>query len=65
MEEKIKKERKGQIEKMNTEIQAQIRRLNIEGKNMTEAQRNDLEKKIQQDKAKMNQLLNEQKASKY
>jgi hypothetical protein len=47
------------IEKYNTEIQSQVRRLNLEGAQMTTEKRVEIEIKIQEDKAKLNNLLSE------
>ena len=55
--------RKALIESYNNDIQAQVRRLNLEGDGMTAQAKADIEKKIQEDKARLNALLSEQKAA--
>ncbi len=61
MEQKREAEikRRQLIEKFNNDIQSQVRRLNIEGASLTPELRSEIERKIQEDKAKLNSLLSE------
>lgn len=56
--------RKSLIEQYNGEIQAQVRRLNIESGFLTTAQKAEIEKKIQSAKTHLNTLLGEQRGLK-
>lgn len=56
--------RKSLIEQYNGEIQAQVRRLNIESGYLTAAQKAEIEKKITSAKTHLNTLLGEQRGQK-
>jgi hypothetical protein len=56
--------RKSLIEQYNGEIQAQVRRLNIESGFLTAAQKAEIEKKITSAKTHLNNLLEEQRGGK-
>lgn len=49
--------RKAILESLNTEIQVTVRKLNIEGDKLSEEEKSSLEKKLTEDKAKLNELL--------
>lgn len=53
--------RKSLIEQYNGEIQAQVRRLNVENGVLTAAQKAEIEKRIQNAKTHLNALLTEQR----
>lgn len=65
MEQKREAEikRRQLIEQYNTDIQSQVRRLNLEGQSLTPELRTEIERKIQENKAMLNSLLSEQKVA--
>jgi hypothetical protein len=51
--------RKAILESLNSEIQASVRKLNLEGDKLSAEEKSALESKITEDKAKLNELLSQ------